>query len=132
MIACNETAYWTRLNKSLTFGENSMELTERESYQSRSGDYTYGASVLAALDAKLREETNGERSLEDVLSQLNQQEQVTHASFRDTVVDVGGQQMGPWVDRYVAGVQCHLRRLQRSGTADGTYSRKHRTGRHLV
>jgi hypothetical protein len=103
MIACNETAYWTRLNKSLTFGENSMELTERESYQSRSGDYTYGASVLAALDAKLREETNGERSLEDVLSQLNQQEQVTHASFRDTVVDVGGQQMGPWVDRYVAG-----------------------------
>lgn len=106
MSACNETAYWNRLNTSLTRFDKSMQLTKRESYQFDalgSGDYTQGAYVLAALDARIREATNGEKALEDVLYRLNKQERVTHASFRKAVVAVGGDKMGPWVDRHIAG-----------------------------
>ena len=106
MTACNETQYWDHLNTSLTTFDRSMQLTKWESYHFGafgSGDYTRGAYVLAALDVRIRETTNGEKSLEDVLDRLNQQDRVTHASFRKAVIAVGGEQMGPWVDHYVAG-----------------------------
>jgi predicted metalloprotease with PDZ domain len=103
MLALNETRYWLRLNRSLHFGTNRMNLTQPDTYRDQQGSYTRGAFILAALDQKLRSATHGEKSVEDVFHRLNQQDQVTHSSFRQTVVAVGGDDLGPWVDRYVSG-----------------------------
>ncbi len=103
MLAYNETLYWMQLNESLRFGDNRMNLTNRSTYQREQGAYTRGAFVLAALDAEIRSQTGGKKSLEDVFRRLNQQEEVTHSSFRRAVVAVGGEEMGPWVSRYVVG-----------------------------
>lgn len=103
MQAYDEMLYWERLNQSLRAGSKQMNLTNRSTYRDVQGDYTRGAYVLAALDDELRTRSGGTRSLEDVFYRLNQQEEVNHSSFRRAVVEVGGEDMGPWVDRYVAG-----------------------------
>lgn len=103
MQAYDEMLYWQRLNESLLGGPQRMNLTNRSTYQDVQGDYTRGAYVLAALDNEIRTRTGGRRSLEDVFYRLNQQEEVNQSSFRHAVVEVSGEDMGPWVDRYVAG-----------------------------
>ena len=103
MLAYNETLYWMRLNESLHFGDNRLNLTNPRTYQREKGAYTRGAFVLASLDAEIRSQTSGRKSLDDVFRRLNQQEEVTHSSFRRAVVDIGGEEMGPWVDRYIVG-----------------------------
>ena len=102
MSAYNETRYWARLNQSIRL-DNRMVLTDPDTYQPYSGDYTRGAYIIAALDAEIRSQTGGEKSFDDVFWRLNQQEQITHASFRQAVIEVGGDELGPWMDRYVSG-----------------------------
>lgn len=123
VLACNETRYWRRLNDSLRLGDNRMNLTAPLTYRDEQGAYTRGAFVLAALDAKLRSETGGKHSLEDVFRRLNRQDRVTHASFKRAVIAVGGPEMRPWIDRYIAGtavpaaprysLECHLELIPR-------------------
>ena len=103
MRAYNETRYWMRLNESLRLGDNRMNLTNRSTYQREQGAYSRGAFVLAAIDAEIRSQTGGKKSLKDVFRRLNQQDEVTQSSFRRAVIEVGGEEMGPWVDRYIGG-----------------------------
>ena len=103
MLTYNETRYWMRLNESLRLGDNRLNLTILSTYMRDQGAYTRGAFILAALDAKLRSQTSGTKSLEDIFRRLNQQDEVTHSSFRRAVVEVGGEEMGPWMDRYIGG-----------------------------
>lgn len=65
-------------------------------------DYDKGARVLAALDAKLRQSTDGAATLEDVWRRMNEHDgAVTYADFKAIVADVAGTNMDDWLDRYV-------------------------------
>lgn len=66
-----------------------------------SAEYNKGSHVLAALDVQIREATDGERTVFDVLERVNTRDQITHTEFKTIVSDVAGDSLGPWVDRYV-------------------------------
>lgn len=102
MLAYNETNYWWQLNQTL-YDRQGVRLTDRSTWVSSQTPYVQGAYVLATLDEKIRAETSGERSLEDVFQRLNGQERVTAASFSQAVIAVGGEEMRPWLNQYVAG-----------------------------
>lgn len=60
--------------------------------------------MLAALDAKIREETNGTRTLEDVLWRLNRHDgEVTYTDFEDAVAAAAGRRYDDWLAANVAG-----------------------------
>lgn len=70
--------------------------------------YEKGAHVLAALDLEIREATAGEKSLEDVLYELNRRatdeqrdEPIDYAEFKQIVTDIAGQSFDDWLDNYV-------------------------------
>lgn len=63
-----------------------------------------GARVLAALDRRIRAETNGSRSLQDVLRRMNDHEgEVTSDDFRAMVARTAGASQDEWLDRHVDG-----------------------------
>ncbi|WP_254535177.1 hypothetical protein [Halomarina litorea] len=79
-------------------------LTDPDTWADWHTKYTKGRRVVAALDARLREETGGEASFQDVFYRMNTHDEVlTYDAFRGIVVDVGGDSFGPWLDRYVDG-----------------------------
>jgi hypothetical protein len=65
--------------------------------------YRKGALVLAALDAEIRNRTEGDHSLEDVFRRLNRADgTLTYESFVTSVVAVSADPaMERWLDRYV-------------------------------
>jgi hypothetical protein len=64
-------------------------------------EYEKGGRVLAALDAKIRRATDGERSLQHVLARMNGRETVRYADFQAVVETVAGTAMDGWLDRHV-------------------------------
>jgi predicted metalloprotease with PDZ domain len=80
-----------------------MVLTDLGTFQRQQGDYTRGAYIIAALDAEIQSQTGGEKSFDDLFKRLNEQEKITHTSFKRAVVEVGGDGMEPRIDRYVDG-----------------------------
>jgi hypothetical protein len=85
----------------------SLVLAERSTWPAPTGAYRKGPHVLAALDAKLRAETDGRHSLRDVLRGRYGPNATgarfdTYAGFRSAVVaETGVASLGPWLDRYV-------------------------------
>jgi hypothetical protein len=79
-------------------------LTDPATWTSDGVPHHRGARVLAVLDAKIRAETGGHRSLEDVFRRVNRHDgTVTYADFAQTVNEVAGTSMDGWLDRHVAG-----------------------------
>ncbi|WP_439025541.1 hypothetical protein [Haloarchaeobius sp. DT45] len=78
-------------------------LSSESKWTSEYAEYTKGRRVLAALDAEIRQATNGTNTVEDVFYLLNVRgEQVTVANFQQAVVDVSGDEsLREWVERYV-------------------------------
>ncbi|WP_380677096.1 PGF-CTERM sorting domain-containing protein [Salinigranum sp. GCM10025319] len=77
-----------------------VTLADRETWRGNLGEYEKGAHVLAALDAEIRERTDGETTLYDVL--VANHEFTDYAAFRAHVVETTGEEsLGPWLDRYV-------------------------------
>ncbi|WP_232703515.1 hypothetical protein [Halobacterium wangiae] len=72
-------------------------------------EYVNGALVLAALDYRVRGATDGNNSLADVFRLMNQyrgigqNDTVTYSTFADTVANVSGQHMDPWLAGHVRG-----------------------------
>ncbi|MBB6646254.1 hypothetical protein [Halobellus ruber] len=65
-------------------------------------DYSKGARVLAALDAKIRTATDRNRSLADVVRRLNRHDgRVSYADFKNAVAAVSGRRLGGWLDRHL-------------------------------
>ena len=63
-----------------------------------------GARTLAVLDRKIRAESDGHRSLQDVFRRLNDHDgPVTYDAFVQTVSEVAGRPMDDWLDAHVAG-----------------------------
>lgn len=66
--------------------------------------YYKGARLLFALDAKLRENTDGEVTTHDLMRRVNQHDEYVirnYAEFREIVVDLGGEETASWLDPYV-------------------------------
>ena len=66
--------------------------------------YTKGRRVLAALDAEIRQSTDGEATLDDVFRRMNAYNgEIDQEVFTDMVVDVtDDRRFVGWVDRFVA------------------------------
>jgi hypothetical protein len=79
----------------------SVTLSEPETWQGTTAHYTKGAHVLAALDARIRERTNGDRTLRAVFEGRTEPFR-NHREFRAAVVEVAGDEsVGTWLDEQV-------------------------------
>jgi len=89
--------------------------------------YDKGSLVLAALDARIRAESGGDRTLQYVFAKMNAHEgPVNLTEFRGFVAEAAGSPQDEWIDRYVAGSETpslpddrSLYRFVESGDADG-------------
>lgn len=78
-------------------------LGDVDTYDHRTS-YEKGSRLLFALDVKLREATDGEATIHDVMYRVNQrsgQGGLNYTQFRGIVVDLGGEELGTWLDPYV-------------------------------
>jgi hypothetical protein len=83
-------------------GNATGALADRESWSAADLEYHHGERVAAALDAKLRQKTDGERTLQDVLRLMNEHEgELSYADFREIVGTVAGTSLDGWLDEYV-------------------------------
>ena len=80
-------------------------LTEPSTWERPTVPYRKGALVLAALDTKIRNRTDGDYTLEDVFRRLNRDDRtLTYPRFVATVVAVSdAPELEAWLDRYVQG-----------------------------
>jgi hypothetical protein len=66
------------------------------------GQYRKGAVVLSALDQRIRNETNGQRTLDDVIYRMNTHDgTVTYADFKQVVESVAGTSLDSWLDTQI-------------------------------
>jgi hypothetical protein len=89
--------------------------------------YTRGERVLAALDVRIRRASNGTASFQDVFRRMNAHDgPVTADDFRRFVNDAAGEDLSPWLRRYVRGTDLPPRPadpyvLSPPGTDDADY-----------
>ncbi|GAA0220403.1 hypothetical protein [Halobaculum roseum] len=82
-------------------------LGEVDTYDRRTS-YEKGSRVLFALDVKLREATDGEATIHDVMYRVNQhsgQGGLNYTEFRGIIVDLAGEDTASWLDPYVLTAQ---------------------------
>lgn len=84
-------------------GDRAVTLADRSTWRGTLADYEKGAHVLAALDAEIRDRTDGEYTLADVFAAAAGEPFDDHLDFVRTVRRVTGERFGPWLDRYVRG-----------------------------
>ena len=66
------------------------------------GQYRKGALVLSALDQRIRNETNGRRTLDDVMYRVNTYDgRVTYEEFKQIVETTAGTELDEWLDEMV-------------------------------
>lgn len=77
-------------------------LADRDSWAGTRADYELGALALANLDMLIREQTNGERTYEDVFAAKNQfGDEINASVFQSTVENVSGTSMDDFFDATV-------------------------------
>jgi|GEM_PF-1068915 len=85
---------------------DSVRLARPSTFADNDGEYVVGARVLAALDARIRQRTGGQRTLVDVFRNGTDPETGFVAfesaeAFREAVVRVSGDpELGTWLNRY--------------------------------
>ena len=90
----------------LAGGPSRATLTDPDTWADRPVPHDKGGRVLAVLDGKIRTETDGHRSLQDVFRRLNRHDgAVTYADFVRAVNGVAGTPMDAWLDRHVDGAE---------------------------
>ena len=107
-----ETGNWTSFRASLEVDRESVRessLARPRSWTDAYVPYSKGSRVLAALDAEIRDRTDGEKSFQDVLAYRFEDDAPygnldTYEDLGDAVVAVTDDPgMRDWLDRYVAG-----------------------------
>ncbi len=78
-------------------------LADRDSWHGDRVAYRKGAAVLALLDERIREVTDGERSVRSVFAALSASEYVDPVVLRKAVVDAAGEETAVWLAGYVGG-----------------------------
>lgn len=76
-------------------------LANRSTWQNGGIPYERGPRVLAALDARIRNVTDGTRTFADVFYLLNRRsDKVSYSAFKRDVATVAGRSLDAWLDRY--------------------------------
>lgn len=78
-------------------------LADRSTWDGPYTQYDKGSAVLAALDARIRERTGGDRTLLDVLARVDREGDLDYPALRAAVVAVADAETGKWLDRHVRG-----------------------------
>lgn len=66
--------------------------------------YDKGSVAILVLDNKLRNKTDGRHTMVDVFRWMNQHDGVvTYSDFRRKLIRLGGESLGTWLDKHVAG-----------------------------
>jgi hypothetical protein len=79
-------------------------LANRSDWHSDYTPYSRGTKTLAALDARIRNDTGGNRTLQDVFRRMNEHNgTVTYGDFSRMVANATGSEYGPWLAAHVAG-----------------------------
>jgi hypothetical protein len=92
---------WSPLREVFTRGTaDDSILADPETWRGET-EYNKGALVLGVLDHEIRVATDGERTLQDVLRQLNADADPTLDTFIGTVREVGGPDAAAAAERYV-------------------------------
>ncbi|WP_459192758.1 hypothetical protein [Halosimplex sp. J119] len=92
------------MERHLDGAPSSATLTDPDSWGSDAVPQRKGGRALAVLDRRIREQTYGHRSLEDVFRRLNRHDGVvTYAAFAQTVAEVTGEPDDDWLDNHVNG-----------------------------
>lgn len=85
------------------WGRESSDLCGRRSTGSRTAR---AVTILARVDAEIRDRTDGRRSLDDVLRELAEMDdKITVAAFRETVADVADEPVDALSDRNLPGCE---------------------------
>ncbi|MBZ6497172.1 double zinc ribbon domain-containing protein [Natrinema longum] len=85
---------------------SSSVLVDPGQWTSSNAHYTKGRRVTAALDAKIRRETNGEKAFEDVFRKMNSVDgSLSHQKLKGLIRDVVGHSMDGWLSKYVKSSQ---------------------------
>lgn len=83
---------------------NDVKLDTPETWSGTDADYDRGAAVLRALDGRIRSETDGEKTLEDVMQRLNEHDgSVTNRDFRIAAQEVAGTDLSRFWNDYIEG-----------------------------
>jgi len=94
------------------------DLTEPTTWAESAVEYEKGVRVVAALDARIRRATSGQRSFEHVLVRLQRRDDpVTVAAFAETVSAVAGTDLRTDVRRALTGPAPRVRRTPLLPTA---------------
>jgi hypothetical protein len=79
-------------------------LSDRSDWHSDYTPYSKGTRTLAALDARIRNDTDGNRTLQDVFRRMNREDgTVTYDEFTGMVANISGSDHDEWLDDHVAG-----------------------------
>ncbi|WP_255198377.1 hypothetical protein [Halorarius litoreus] len=79
-------------------------LTDQSTWPDHRTPYTKGRRVLAALDARIRADSDGDATLQDVFRRMNRHDgPVSYADFTEMVSAAAGTDRSAWLDRYVRG-----------------------------
>lgn len=98
----NRISYSTFATHLRTDEGANARLTKPSTWQANAADYTKGRRVIGALDAKIRRQTNGQASFEDVFRRLNAlARKATNDDFTQIVAEVADRDVAQWLDRYV-------------------------------
>ena len=106
----------------------SADLTQPDTWDGPGAQYHKGTRVVAVIDARLRQATDGTRTFETVLNRLTRHDdRITLALFAETVSAVAGAELDAFVRQAVTGTAPSVpadtltdRDLRRSGAADTT------------
>jgi len=91
-------------NRITTERHETADLTRPDSWDGPGAQYDKGTRVVAAIDARLRQVTDGNRTFETVLERLDRRdERITLALFAETVSAVAGTDLDGFVRQAVTG-----------------------------
>lgn len=82
-------------------------LTDQSTWDNKFVQYEKGQYILAALDAEIQAETDGEKTLADIYRVVQESdEELTYSDFQRILLDVSGSETVQWADEYIdsAGV----------------------------
>lgn len=99
-----QRGYWPRseFRDRLNAHRGADGVLGNQSTWTRLTPYRKGAVVLAYLDQRIREETDGDRTIFAVFRRLNGEEVVTYSEFKQAVASVvGDHRLDAEIDRYV-------------------------------
>ncbi|WP_191967169.1 MULTISPECIES: zinc ribbon domain-containing protein [Haloferax] len=86
----------------MTDHDRGSVLVDKSQWTSPNAFYSKGRRVLAALDAEIRVETDGNYSFEDVFEAINATEgSFTHGDLRQTIRQAVGLNLDDWLAKYV-------------------------------